>query len=74
MQKVTIDAEGCKGCGLCVRNCPEGIVELNMDVLNTKGFHPAVVLKQEECKSCAACARTSPDVVMTVVREAKEAS
>jgi 2-oxoglutarate ferredoxin oxidoreductase subunit delta len=73
MQKVTIDAEGCKGCSLCVRNCPRGLVVLDMSVLNSKGFHPAVALRQDECRSCAACARTCPDVVITVVREEKEA-
>ena len=43
MVKVTINENLCKGCGLCVRACPKGIIELSKAKINAKGYHPAEV-------------------------------
>ena len=77
MVKVTINENLCKGCGLCVRACPKGIIELSKakinalakDKLNAKGYHPSVVANPEACIGCASCARTCPDVVISIVRD-----
>ena len=63
MVKVTINENLCKGCGLCVRACPKGVLALAKDKLNAKGYHP------EACIGCASCARTCPDVVISIVRD-----
>lgn len=68
MAKVTFDPEACKGCGLCVDVCPKGILELDPDEINPKGYHPAHCVDQALCIGCAACARMCPDVVITVER------
>ena len=57
MAKVTIDANVCKGCELCVAACPKHIIALSADKLNAKGYHPACVIDIEQCIGCAACAR-----------------
>lgn len=66
MAKVTFDTDRCKGCGLCVGACNKGLVELDHEKINTKGYHPAGVKKQEECIGCAMCATMCPDCVITV--------
>ena len=66
---VTIDADKCKGCALCVRACPKDILEISRDRLNDRGYHPAELREPEECNACAACARTCPDVVITIEKE-----
>ncbi|MDD3920302.1 MAG: 4Fe-4S dicluster domain-containing protein [Eubacteriales bacterium] len=66
MAKVTINEERCKGCALCVRACPKGIMQLSKTKLNEKGYHPAEVTDMSACTACASCARTCPDVVIEI--------
>lgn len=68
MAKVSFNEERCKGCGLCVTACPKGIVALEKDKINAKGYHPAGVIEQEKCIGCASCALMCPDTVITVER------
>ena len=66
---VTINEQICKGCGLCARACPKGVLALSKTKLNAKGYHPAEVVNQEECIGCASCFRTCPDVAIRIVKE-----
>lgn len=69
MVKVTINEDLCKGCGLCARACPKGIIELSKAKINAKGYHPATVTDQAACIGCASCARTCPDVVIHIEKD-----
>ncbi|MEG1536715.1 MAG: 4Fe-4S binding protein [Clostridiales bacterium] len=66
MALVIINAEKCKGCGLCVRACPKKIMALSKTKLNSKGYQIAEVTDMAACIACAACARTCPDVVIEI--------
>jgi len=66
MNKVTINENQCKGCGLCVRACPKQIIALSGSRLNAKGYYPAEVTDPAACIGCAACARTCPDAAITI--------
>ena len=65
MVKVTIDELICKGCGLCARACPKGVLALSRTRLNAKGYHPAELVSPEAC----ICARTCPDVAIRIERD-----
>jgi len=67
--KITIDEVLCKGCGLCARACPKGIIELSKAKINAKGYHPAEVTDVAACIGCASCARTCPDVVIHIEKD-----
>ncbi|HHV60210.1 MAG TPA: 4Fe-4S dicluster domain-containing protein [Clostridiaceae bacterium] len=67
MAKVTFDKERCKGCKLCIEVCPRNIIIVS-DRINSKGYHPAVVIEMEKCTGCAACATICPDCAIEVER------
>ena len=69
MVRVTINETLCKGCGLCDRACPKGILALSKAKINAKGYHPAEVTNMEACIGCTSCARTCPDVVIRIEKD-----
>lgn len=65
--RISIDRERCKGCGLCAAFCPRGVISLAPEI-NSRGYHPAVVVEPAACTGCAGCARMCPDVAIAVER------
>lgn len=68
--KPEIDSERCKGCGLCVKACPEAILEL-AEAFNNKGHHYAVCASPDRCTACMFCAIICPDTAIEIWRFAK---
>jgi 2-oxoglutarate ferredoxin oxidoreductase subunit delta len=67
---VVIEQDRCKGCTLCLAACPQKVISVAGDVLNARGYHPAVLVDpNEKCTGCAICAVICPDVCITVYRE-----
>ena len=64
-----IDADRCKGCGLCIAVCPRQLLRLG-DKPNRPGQLPVVLIEGGElaCTSCACCARSCPDLAISVFR------
>ena len=69
MNKVMIQEDKCKGCGLCVSVCPKKILKISSQRLNAKGFRPAEVIDIQKCIACAFCAAICPDVVIEVEKD-----
>lgn len=69
MSTVTVNADVCKGCGLCIDACPKHIMEIDKSVLNRKGYHPAHCSDMSACIGCAFCATMCPDVAITVEKD-----
>lgn len=68
MAKITINESLCKGCEMCVNNCPKGLIALAKDRINQKGYHPAEITDPDSCIGCKSCAVMCPDVCITVER------
>lgn len=66
---VTIDIEKCKGCELCVVECPQDGLVMS-DKLNHKGYHYSVLV-EDVCTGCVNCALVCPEAIITVYRENK---
>ncbi len=65
MPRVTIDRERCKGCGLCVEQCPQKVLELSSDI-NQKGYFASQPVRQPYCLGCRICAIVCPDVAIEI--------
>lgn len=63
---VVIDIERCKGCEVCVANCPEQVLELSKSI-NKVGYRYST-MANANCTGCASCAIMCPDAVITVYR------
>jgi len=57
--KVEMNAEECKGCGLCIEACPPKVLRL-ADHLNHYGYHPAEYLGAG-CTGCGICFFVCPE-------------
>jgi 2-oxoglutarate ferredoxin oxidoreductase subunit delta len=68
--RIEVDRDRCKGCGLCVVSCPKQIIELGREI-NVKGYHYAVQTA-DTCTACQLCAVTCPDVAITVFRAVRK--
>lgn len=64
---VEIDANRCKGCELCVFECPAHTLRLS-DTVNIRGFRHSVQIEPDHCIGCASCALICPDGCITVYR------
>lgn len=66
---VQINIENCKGCELCVSECPQGSLEMSKNI-NKKGYHYAVLV-EDNCTGCTNCALVCPEAIITVYRESR---
>ncbi len=64
---IVIDTEKCKGCGVCMANCPTDTIGLAKEV-NAKGYNYAFMANPDNCTGCTSCATVCPDAVITVYR------
>jgi len=65
MTKIKFDIEQCKGCGLCVPECPQGIIEMS-EAANEAGYFHADVTDPSKCTGCTLCCQMCPDVVIEI--------
>lgn len=64
---IVVDTERCKGCGVCVEECPTDVISLSKGV-NSKGYHYAYMENPDACIGCVDCAIICPDTVIDVYR------
>jgi 2-oxoglutarate ferredoxin oxidoreductase subunit delta len=65
MPKVSVEKDRCKGCTLCVENCPQKVLEMSTDI-NVKGYFFAKPQRPHLCIGCRVCAVTCPDVAIEI--------
>ena len=66
MPGIRIDKNHCKGCELCTRVCPQGIISMSKDI-TVRGYFYAQVHDPSRCIGCQLCAIMCPDVAIEVL-------
>ncbi len=64
-RRVRILVQYCKGCGLCVATCEEGVFEVPEEV-SKDGFRAARVKEPAKCKVCGRCYIMCPDAAIVI--------
>lgn len=67
---VSIKIENCKGCELCIEECPQDSLEMSLKI-NQNGYHYAILV-EDNCTGCINCALVCPEAIITVYRESKK--
>lgn len=71
-KKLKINPERCKGCGLCVSNCPKNVLGLEKARLNQKGYRPVIILHINDCIKCGICTLICPDLAILLETDNKD--
>jgi len=66
MPKIKINKSRCKGCLLCVANCPKALIKV-AEELNIKGVKTAV-FRGGKCSGCGMCFIICPDGAIEVFK------
>jgi len=66
MPRIKINKARCKGCYLCVTNCPVALIKIEktLNVRGVKGVH----FSGGKCTGCGMCAVICPDGAIEVYR------
>ena len=67
MANIEVAKNRCKGCRLCILNCPKGIIGIGSEV-NALGYFTAVQTDASQCNACTLCANMCPDTAISVYR------
>ena len=66
--RIVVSEVYCKGCELCVAECPQHVMALDQERITSKRYHPAELIA-EGCTGCGICAIICPEAAITVYRE-----
>lgn len=67
MSRIVIDKTKCKACGLCIAECPKGLIKFGEET-NALGNRVVEFCDTDnQCLGCAMCAVRCPDLAITEV-------
>ncbi len=64
-KQIIVDQTCCKGCHLCIDQCPKKVLEVSSR-RNLKGYLTPYPARGEECSGCLLCEMICPDMAITV--------
>lgn len=65
MSKIVIDERYCKGCGICVHNCPKQVLSFGTQ-RSKPGYIMPYPASPEKCIQCRICEKLCPDFCIDV--------
>jgi 2-oxoglutarate ferredoxin oxidoreductase subunit delta len=68
---IQVEVNYCKGCGLCIPVCRQGLLELS-DEIGASGYHSIQIKNAGRCTGCCYCALVCPEAAIEVFVPVKE--
>ena len=66
IERIDINTEWCKGCGICVAFCPRQVLDVNRQ-------EKSEVVQIKDCIACMMCELRCPDLAIAVITTQTEA-
>ena len=63
--RLYVNSHYCKGCGICVTECPVDALEMS-DTMNERGYFMPRELDMAKCRRCGMCMLMCPDFAIIV--------
>ncbi len=64
-QKITIDPNFCKGCHICIAQCPKDVLKVSQN-RSVNGYLMPMATRVDACIACMMCEMICPDLAITV--------
>jgi 2-oxoglutarate ferredoxin oxidoreductase subunit delta len=65
---VKINSQVCKGCKLCIINCPKKNLKLS-EKINKLGYKYCEVVDEKNCTGCGRCYLMCPEYCIEIIKE-----
>jgi len=69
--EIHIITDQCKGCGYCIKFCPQKVLEESREI-NARGVHPPRIVDETKCIICSFCTAVCPDFAIFVLDKPHE--
>ncbi|WXG40311.1 MAG: 4Fe-4S dicluster domain-containing protein [Candidatus Freyarchaeum deiterrae] len=68
VKAIHIDPKLCKGCELCIKFCPQNVLEKSKTP-NEQGYYTPIPVNIKRCKACRQCELYCPEMSIFVEEE-----
>jgi 2-oxoglutarate ferredoxin oxidoreductase subunit delta len=72
MDKIKLNKNWCKGCGLCIEICPKNVYDRESKV-SKRGYREIIIKNPDICNQCLLCELLCPDLAITIEKTKKDA-
>lgn len=66
MTKIDMDYLFCKGCGICIAECPRKVFERSKE-RNSSGMALPEAVRENDCVACRRCEIMCPEQVINII-------
>jgi 2-oxoglutarate ferredoxin oxidoreductase subunit delta len=70
MTDIKVNINRCKGCGLCVPQCPKQLIKMSKEMNEQGSYSP--IINKKKCVGCGLCYQMCPDLAIEIKKSEAE--